>query len=172
MQWWALKSWFNPRQKWLMDKIPRQFCDKVELIPLCIFESFKHFVEQEDGLEGIWGERYENDESISEAYREQREPIRKELDAIYEYIKNERTSLQEQLENSYPVAINGGDLFDSVVSEDDTTPKYSTMNSCEKIYGMSYFEAYKEVHRLEALIEEKDTWAMISIIKNRMYLWT
>lgn len=172
MKWWALRDWFNPKQKWLFRKIPNHWCDSVELIPLCIFEIFKHFVEEEDGLESIWGERYENDEYISEDYRNAREPIRQELETVYEYVKNERTALQKQLENSYPTPINGGNLFDYVSDETTSEVKYYTMKPCEEIYGMSYKDAYAEVHRLEELIEERDTWALTTIIKYRAYLWT
>jgi hypothetical protein len=58
------------------------------------------------------------------------------------------------------------------VEEDGKTVKSYRMKSVEEIYGMSYEEAYREVHRLEKLIEDKDTEAMIGIIKNRQYLWT
>jgi hypothetical protein len=37
---------------------------------------------------------------------------------------------------------------------------------------MSYNDAYSKVNKLEALIEEKDTWAMTGIIKHRQHLWT
>jgi hypothetical protein len=37
---------------------------------------------------------------------------------------------------------------------------------------MPYKEAYAEVRRLEALIEEKDMWAMKTIIKHYQKMWT
>jgi Mn-dependent DtxR family transcriptional regulator len=46
------------------------------------------------------------------------------------------------------------------------------MRSCEELYGMPYKEAYAEVRRLEALIEEKDMWAMNTIIKHYQKMWT
>lgn len=174
-KWWKLMAWFNPRQKWLTKKIPNTWCDKTELIPLILFEILTDFVENEDGLESIWGERYLNDPHVSEEYRQQREPIRKELEEIYEYIKNERPLLQKQLDEAYPVPVNGGDFFDrceEVLEDDGKTVKHYRMKSCEEIYGKSFQEAYADVHRIEALIEDKDTWAMTGIIKNRAYLWT
>lgn len=174
MKWYDLRAWFNPRQKWLIRKIPNTWCDSVELVPLCLFEILKHFVEEEEGLESIWGERYTN-ESYSELYRVTREPVRKELEEIYEYIKTDRSILQKELDESYPTSINGGDLLDlcePIVEEDGKTVKSYRMKSAEEIYGMSYEEAYREVHRLEKLIEDKDTEAMIGIINNRQYLWT
>jgi hypothetical protein len=142
------------------------------LIQLCIFESFKHFVEKEEGLESIWGSRYDGE---SEDWRIIRQPVREELEEIYEYIKSGRDLLQKELDESYPEPINGGcmlDHLDSIVEEDGKEVIKYKMKSCEEIYGKSYYEAYAEVHRLEALIEEKDTWAMTGIIKNRAYLWT
>lgn len=172
MKCYELRAWFNPRQKWLTKKIPNTWYDKVELIPLCLFEILKHFVEKEEGLESIWGERYLNDPHVSEDYRAIREPVRKELEEIYEYITKDRAQLEKELDGAYPEAINGGDLFDRVDEIDKNGNKFYTMKSCEEIYGMSYEEAYAEVRRLEALIEERDTWAMVGIIKNRAYLWS
>lgn len=170
-QYYNLCAWINPRQKWLTKKIPNRFCDKVELIPLVLFEILVNFVEDEDGLESIWGNRYLNEE-YSEDYRKIREPIRKELEEIYEYIKTDRARLEKELDESYPKAINGGDLFDHLEEDDSNGKKMYKLKSCEEIYGMSYEEAYCEVRRLEALIEERDTWAMTGIIKHRDYLWT
>lgn len=168
---WDIICYFRPRQQWLVDKLPRQFCDKVELIPLVLFEILVNFVEDEEGLEGIWGDRYLNDE-YSEDYRIIREPIRKELEEIYEYIKKDRPELEKQLDLSYPKPLDGGNFFDHITEVGEDGKKMYQMKSCEQIYGLSYKEAYAEVHRLEALIEERDTWAMIGIIKNREHLWT
>ena len=175
MKWCEIRDWFNPKQEWLYDKIPNHWCDKVELTWICLSEMLIHFVEVEDGLESIWGERYMDDPYTSQAYMESREPVRKELEEIYEYIKTDRPQLHNELENSYPKPLDGGDLFDHVVpivEEDGKTVKAYQMKSVEEIYGMSFEEAYGEVHRLEKLIEDKDTEAMIAIIKNRQYLWT
>jgi len=38
--------------------------------------------------------------------------------------------------------------------------------------GIPYDVKYKEVNRLEKLIEEKDTDILIQIIKRRDYFWT
>jgi hypothetical protein len=92
----------------------------------------------------------------------------REIREVYNYIKTERPQLEEQHENSYPTpsskAIN--DLF---IKEGDGN---CTMRSCEELYGMPYKEAYAEVHRLEALIEEKDMWAMNTIVKHYQKMWT
>jgi len=131
-----------------------------------------HFVEVEEGLESIWGDNYLDDPHISEDYRLAREPVRKELEEIYEYIKNGRPQLQKELDESYPNVIEDGSMFDRLFEEDKGTYKMYRMKTCEELYGKSYEEAYAEVHRLEALIDDRDTWAMTGIIKNRAYLWT
>ena len=46
------------------------------------------------------------------------------------------------------------------------------MRTCDDVYGMSFTEAYAEVDRLEKLIEEKDMWAMNTIVKYYQYMWT
>ena len=46
------------------------------------------------------------------------------------------------------------------------------MRSCDDVYGMAYAEAYAETNRLEKLIEEKDLWAMNTIVKYHQYLWS
>jgi hypothetical protein len=47
---YALSCFFFPRQRWLTKKIPKTWCDKVELVPLVLFEILKNFVEDEEGL--------------------------------------------------------------------------------------------------------------------------
>ena len=53
-------------------------------------------------------------------------------------------------------------------SENPTTYR---LRSSEDIYGMSYDEAYAENGRLGRLIEEKDKWAMRSIMENVKSFW-
>jgi hypothetical protein len=170
MKWWSIRDFFNPKQEWLLRNVPNHWCDKVELIPLVMFEMLIHFVEDEKGLDGIWGPHYEENDT----WRSIREPVRKELEDAYNYIKTDRPLLQKALDESYPQALDRGDMldnFDPVMGEDGKVKHY-TMRSCEQIYGMSYEEAYREVHRLEKLIFERDTETMMTIIKHREYLWT
>jgi hypothetical protein len=46
-----IREFFFPRQRWLTGKIPNHWCDKVELLPILIFESLIHYVEVEQGLD-------------------------------------------------------------------------------------------------------------------------
>jgi hypothetical protein len=170
--WWDIRykisAFFNPRQKWLTKTIPNTWCDKVSLIPHLLFTCLIHYVEQEEGL----SDNYDYAEDLEKGYVSQQYvdsvlETDRELREVYNYIKTERLQLEEQHENSYPTPNSkAGDIF--VENKDGSC----TMRSCEELYGMSYKEAYAEVRRLEALIEEKDMWAMKTIIKHYQKMWT
>ena len=171
--WWDLKykieAFFNPRQKWLTKTIPNTWCDKVTLVPHLLFSCLTHYVEDEKGLQDHidWTEDLEKG-YISQEYVDSVKSTDKELREVYNYIKTERPELEKQHQNSYPTpsskAIN--DIF---IKEEDGN---YTMRSCEDLYGLPYKEAYAETYRLEALIEEKDMWAMQTIIKHYQKMWT
>jgi hypothetical protein len=166
---YKISAFFKPRQKWLTKTIPNTWCDKTALIPHLLFTCLTHYVEDEKGLRDHtdWTEDLEKG-YISQEYVDSVKNTDNELREVYNYIKTERPELEKQHENSYPTpsskAIN--DLF---IKEEDGN---CTMRSCEELYGMSYKEAYAEVHRLEALIEEKDMWAMKTIVKHYQKMWT
>ena len=166
---YKISAFFKPRQKWLTKTIPNTWCDKTALIPHLLFTCLTHYVEDEKGLQDHtdWTEDLEKG-YISQEYVDSVKNTDNELREVYNYIKTERPELEKQHENSYPTpsskAIN--DLF---IKEEDGN---CTMRSCEELYGMSYKEAYAEVHRLEALIEEKDMWAMNTIVKHYQKMWT
>lgn len=46
-----IRWWWNPRQKWLIKKIPNHWIDKDYLWEICILEGIKHYVEQDGGLD-------------------------------------------------------------------------------------------------------------------------
>ena len=170
--WWDLRykinAFFNPRQKWLTKTIPNTWCDKVSLVPHLLFTCLVHYVEDENGLQDEidWSADLEKGYT-SQEYVDNLKATDSELRSVYNYIKTERPQLEEQHDNSYPTSNSkGGDFF-----VQDADGRY-TMRSCEDLYGMSYEEAYAETHRLEALIEEKDMWAMQTIIKHYQKLWT
>jgi hypothetical protein len=170
--WWDLKykinAFFNPRQKWLTKSIPNTWCDKVSLIPHLLFTCLVHYVEDENGLQDEidWSADLEKGYT-SQEYVDNLKATDSELRSVYNYIKTERPQLEEQHDNSYPTSNSkGGDFF-----VQDVDGRY-TMRSCEDLYGLPYKEAYAETHRLEKLIEEKDMWAMQTIVKHYQKLWT
>lgn len=172
--WWDLRykicAWFNPRQKWLTQTIPNTWCDKVTLIPHLLFSCLVHYVEDEKGLQDEidWSDDLKKG-YISQEYVDNIQATDSELRAVYNYIKVERPQLEEQYNNSYPTLKSSKEINDIFVEDADGN---STMKSCEELYGLSYEEAYAETHRLEALIEEKDMWAMQTIIKHYQKMWT
>ena len=171
--WWdfryKLEAFFNPRQKWLTKTIPNTWCDKVTLIPHLLFSCLIHYVEDEKGLQDHidWTEDLEKG-YISQEYVDSVKNTDNELREVYNYIKTERPELEKQHKNSYPTP-SSKEINDLFVKVEDGN---YTMRSCEDLYGMSYKEAYAETYRLEALIEEKDMWAMNTIIKHYQKMWT
>jgi len=170
--WWDLKhqitSWLKPQQKWLTRSIPNTWCDKVTLIPHLLFECLIHYVEKENGLQDQtdWSEDLEKGH-VSQEYIDTLKTRDTLLREVYNYVKTERAALEAAHDNSYPIPLSPSkDLF--IKNEDGNR----TMRSCEDVYGMSYEDAYAETHRLEKLIEEKDLWAMNTIVKYYQYLWT
>jgi hypothetical protein len=171
--WWDLKykiqAWFKPRQKWLTRTIPNTWCDKVTLIPHLLFACLVHYVEEEKGLQDEidWSDDLEKG-YVSQEYVDNVKATDSELRAVYNYIKVERPDLEKQHDNSYPTR-SSAEINDLFVEDADGN---CTMRSCEDLYGMSYAEAYAETTRLEKLIEEKDMWALQTIIKHYQKLWT
>ena len=172
--WWDLKyqigAWFKPRQKWLTKTIPNTWCDKTSLIPHLLFTCLVNYVEDENGLqdEVDWDDDLAKG-YVSQEYVDSRKQIYGDLREVYNYIKTERPQLEKQHHDSYPVRKEQDKVKDLFVEAEDGN---FTMRSCEELYGMSYQEAYAEVNRLEKLVEEKDMWAMNTIIKYHQYMWT
>jgi hypothetical protein len=71
--WWK-DFWYRqistriwPRQKWLINKIPRQYMDKDSLIEICVMECIKTFVEEELGKEWLFNpNRWEGQSNVPE----------------------------------------------------------------------------------------------------------
>jgi len=146
----SVKYFFSPQQRWLTKKIPNSWCDKTELVPICLFAMLKHFVEEEmDNVLWDWSEEVESG-IVSAAYADRYASSGKEIRDIYHYITVERPALEQQRDNSYPPM-------------DDIT-KPLKKGEYETLYG--------EVNRLEKLLEEKDTDNLVRIVKLRGYLWT
>jgi len=165
---YKIDAFFKPRQKWLTKTIPNTWCDKVSLIPHLLFTCLVHYVEDEKGLSDDYDFSEELEKGyVSQQYVDSVLTTDRELREVYNYIKTERPQLEEQHDNSYPTSNSkGGDFF-----VQDADGRY-TMRSCEDLYGLPYKEAYAETHRLEKLIEEKDMWAMQTIVKHYQKLWT
>lgn len=149
---WRIAPYLNPRQKWLTRQIPREWMDKCDLIPLCLFNILVDFVENEDHNLLYDYKDASADGVINDAWVSERIEMNREILAVYEYIVKERNVLMVQFVEAHP---------EFVYIKMDGPLDLST-----------YKEAYKEVRRLEKVVSDKDTWAMTTIVKHRDYLWT
>lgn len=162
------------QQDWLRKEIPWDWCDKVELIPRLLFTCLINFVDEENGLnqlDGDWDKEvsagYVNQDYVDNVFK-----VYGELKEAYTYVKNERPQLLIDLDNSYPVMLNPNEDSFEPLQELENGLWVSVFKTCEERYGKSYEEVYRETNRLEALISEKDQWAMNIITKHVGYLWT
>lgn len=169
-----IRSFFCSRQHWLTRAIPRTYCDKVELVPCVLFAILVDFVEKEKGLSQLdvdWTQDLA-DGHVSQDYIDTLNAKYGQLRDAYNYIKTERELLQSAYDNSYPVLLTGVNGMFEEPTFDAAGNKSSFLRSCETMYGMSYAEAYAETNRLEALLEERDQDAMMTIVRHVKLLWT
>jgi len=146
---------FKPKNSRLRKAIPRQWRDISSLIVDVNFEFIKAFYEDEF-IDGVV------DWSATEHHME----FSLWLEESYLYITKERPELEKQKEDSYPKMAAFDKMFEEIIDQNG-----------QKLYqfkddGIPYDVKYKEVNRLEKLIEEKDTDILIQIIKRREYFWT
>jgi hypothetical protein len=170
--WWDLKykvqCFFHPKQEWLTNVIPDTYCDKFELIPRMLFACLVNYVEAERKQYFIheigydWSEELK-DGHVSQDYVDEHMKIDKELMKAYNWIKNGRVKLDEQIDAAYPPSEPLETLFTESKSDDG---HYTLTVSPERA------ECYKEVSRLEAIKLKKDKDCMRTIIKHHHRLWT
>jgi len=94
--WLSIKEFFSPKQRWLTKKIPNHWMDKPELIQLVLFETLIDYVENEEGLK----DQFDFSEDLQAGYIAQEyvdnvKAVDGELRRVYNYIKNERQTLEE-----------------------------------------------------------------------------
>lgn len=173
---WKIRNFFFPQTKWLRKLIGRGYCEPQWLIQNVLFATLVNFVEEEDGLNAILNytiaeESLKND-YISQEYIDFREPIRKQIESVYNYIKNTRPQLEIKKDSLYPkYRSDKTKLSDWLIPIEDGQKGYR-MTSCEERYGMSYEEAYGPVNDLEEEIKALDTFYLKVIIDNREALWS
>jgi hypothetical protein len=150
-----ISSRLRPRNKWLTKKLPRTWCDKVELIPIVLYEMVIHFVEDEKCFERL-------------EYRDIPEE-EKMIKEIYDWAKTGRKAFIEKIDNSYPpleetefVRIETGEV------DGRGRPYYELKSKSKK----SYEELYGELNKLEAEFTSIDNKYLSWIVLNRERLWT
>lgn len=140
---WAIRAFFNPRQKWLTRKIPNNWIDKDRLLEICILEAIKHYVEGEDVFNVL-----SNDSPPEQAQ------FMREVRHAYDLIVKQLPLLEKELELAWkkvPVR-DWGDINKSVPGDYETT--------------------YGDVDRLEKKIAELKTEVMLWAVKERESMWT
>ena len=174
---WKIRSWISeliwPRQKWLTKKIPRSWCDKVELMREVMFEMIVHFVEEEMDIVS-WD--YDDDVAAGYVTQEQSDEKKKlayEIRKLYHYIKHVRPALEKEIETSYPE--HPLDIF----NVDKENPRevngikiYDVIDVRTEEQKQDCAACYKKIHELEEQLDKQDQQALHQIVELRPILWT
>ena len=145
--WDEIRWWWNPRQKWLIKKIPNHWIDKDYLWEICILEGIKHYVEKDGGLD-----HYESSQN-DPAYPEWQKTFDKELKNVYNEITMSLPSLEKQLEEAWK--------------------KIPVLFSWEiPIKKIDYYKTYGEVDRIEKEMHDLKTEIMVWAVTQRDCIWT
>jgi hypothetical protein len=150
-----IRPFFNPHNQRIRKVIPRTWADVSHLMVDVNFEFIKVFYEDE----------YKADIVDWEA-TEQHNKFAKWLESAYTYITIERPQLQKDLENAYPPSKSIDDMFQ--IKTDENGRRLFEF----KDDGIPYEVKYKEVNRIEELIDELDTKILTQFVKRRNYFWT
>jgi hypothetical protein len=102
-------------------------------------------------IKGFYEDEYKSGWVDWEGSGEPTSKFAKWLEKAYQYITVERPQLQKDLDAAYPPL---------------------TAKRLTEINRESYEEEYAEVHRIEKLIQDKDTKTLTETIKYRQYFWT
>jgi hypothetical protein len=146
---------FNPQNKRIRKCIPRTWADISHLMVDVNFEFIKTFYEDE----------YKADIVDWEA-TEQHSEFVKWLKSAYTYISKDRPQLQKDLENAYPPSKSIDDMF-QIKTDENGRSLFEFKDD-----GIPYNVKYKEVNRIEELIEDTDSEILIEFVKRRNYFWT
>jgi len=143
--WDEIRWWWNPRQKWLIKKIPNHWIDKDYLWEICILEGIKHYVEQDGGLDF---NNYISNQTDSN-YPEWQKKFDKEVKTMYDYITVILPILEKELEDAWK--------------------KVPHFDFNEKV---DYNTVYGEVDLKEKEIANLKTEIMVWAVTNREKIWT
>lgn len=104
--WVDICCFFNPRQKWLTNKISNQWMDKDQLIELCLFESLVDYVENEVGTERPDYTKDLQEGWVTQQYVNQSLELFDAIMECYLYIKETRPTMRKQFfEAAYPESL-------------------------------------------------------------------
>lgn len=146
---------FKPCNQRIRKVIPRTWRDISHLMVDVNFEFIKAFYEDEYKADIVDWEATEHHSEFA-----------KWLEGAYKYIATDRPQLQKDLDAAYPTNRLFEELFKP--SEDENGRKVLQMVDD----GIPYEVKYKEVNRIEKLIDDLDTEILTEFIKRRDYFWT
>jgi hypothetical protein len=146
---------FRPQNKRIRKSIPRTWTDISHLMVDVNFEMIKSFYEDEYKADIVDWEATEHHSDFA-----------KWLEVAYTYITKERPQLQKDLEAAYPPSKLFDDMFKPTTDENGRK-MFEMIDD-----GIPYDVKYKEVNRIEELIEDTDTKIITEFVKRRNYFWT
>lgn len=150
-----IKTIFKPHNNRIRKSIPRQWRDISHLMVDVNFEFIKAFYEDEYKKDIV-------DWNATEHHKE----FAQWLENAYSYITKERPQLEKDLENSYPPSRLFDDMFKPIIDKDGKR-MFEMIDD-----GIPYEVKYKEVNRIEKLIDDTDTEILNQFVKRREYFWT
>lgn len=150
-----IKPIFNPCNTRIRKSVSRTWKDISHLMVDINFEMIKVFYEDEYKADIVDWEATEHHSEFA-----------KWLESAYNYITKERPQLEKDLENSYPPLPDFDKIFKPTIDENGNK-RFEMFDD-----GIPYEAKYKEVNRIEKLIEDKDTEILTEFTKRRNYFWT
>ena len=150
-----IKPIFKPSNQRIRKFIPRTYRDISHLMVDVNFEFIREFYEDEYKADIVDWEATEHHSEFA-----------KWLEGAYTYITKERPQLEIDLSNAYPPHKDFKDMFAPIVDENGKK-MFEMVDD-----GIPYEVKYKEVNRIEELIEDTDTKILTEFVKRRNYFWT
>lgn len=144
-----VSSRINPRQKWLIKKIPRTWSDADHLIELCVFESLIYWWTQDNGEESCRYQFETQDHHVEDSFRKNAKDVYDRLLAAYQWASEGRVKAQKDYETA--LEQNFGKATDL---QSDRLRRLEIVNN------------------MENEIIEKDTYFLTEIVKLRRFMWT
>ena len=153
--WEIIRPIFNPSNQRIRKFIPRTYVDITRLMVDVNFEFIKAFYEDEYKADIVDWEATEHHAEFA-----------RWLESAYKYIVTDRPQLEIDLSNAYPPFKSFDEMFRPFVNKDGK--KMFELSGD----GIPYEVKYKEVNRIEQLIEDTDTEILTQFVKRRDYFWT
>ena len=153
--WEIIRPIFKPSNQRIRKFIPRTYRDISHLMVDVNFEFIREFYEDEYKADIVDWEATEHHSEFA-----------KWLESAYTYITKERPQLEIDLSNAYPPFKGFDNMFKPAVDKDGKR-MFEMVDD-----GIPYEVKYKEVNRIEKLIEDTDTEILTEFVKRRNYFWT